>query len=68
MTTMPDMTPQDLEMFMQDRGWTRKRMGTELEITQDYLRAMLKGETPIRRHMRLALAALAYRMPPYRGK
>lgn len=58
------MTPTDLEAFRARMGWRRKRLGAELEISQDRLRRFLDGIQPIPRHIALACTALAMGAPP----
>ncbi len=59
------MTAADLLAFQQQRmAWRRNRLGAELGISQDRLRRMLSGHSPIPRHIALACAALAYGLPP----
>jgi len=58
------MTPTDLEAFRTRMGWTRKRLGSELEISQDRLRRFLDEVQPIPRHIALACTALALGAPP----
>jgi hypothetical protein len=60
------MTATDLELFISRmRGWNRKRLGEELEISQTRLRRFLDGRQPIPRHISLACAALAMNLPPW---
>jgi hypothetical protein len=58
------MTPTDLIAFQRRLGWRRNRLGEELGISQDRLRRMLDGHSPIPRHIALACAALALGVPP----
>ncbi len=58
------MTPTDLEAFRARMQWTRKRLGNELDISQDRLRRLLDGVVPIPRHIALACTALAMGTPP----
>ncbi len=58
------MTPTDLLNFQRRLGWRRKRLGEELAVSQDRLRRMLDGQSPIPRHIALACAALAHGLPP----
>ncbi len=57
------MTPADLIAFQKRQGWNRKRLGEELDISQNRLRRMLDEQSPIPRHIALACAALAYGLP-----
>jgi hypothetical protein len=58
------MTPADLEAFRARMQWTRKKLGAELDISQNRLRRLLDGLVPIPRHIALACAALAMGVPP----
>jgi hypothetical protein len=58
------MTPADLEAFQSRMRWNRKRLGAELDISQDRLRRLLEGLVPIPRHIALACTALALGAPP----
>ncbi len=58
------MTPADLESFRARMNWTRRTLGSELDISQDRLRRLLEGSVRIPRHIALACAALAYGLPP----
>lgn len=58
------MTPAELLLFQEERHWTRRRLGAELGISQDRIRRLLTGMSPIPRHIALACAALAYGLPP----
>jgi transcriptional regulator with XRE-family HTH domain len=53
------MTPTELEAFRKRMGWNRKRLGTELDISQDRLRRFLSGRVSIPRYIALACTALA---------
>lgn len=58
------MTPTQLEAFRKRMNWTRKRLGAELDISQDRLRRLLDGQVDIPRHIALACTALALGAPP----
>ncbi len=58
------MTPAELLAFQDRQGWTRARLGAELGISQDRLRRIMDGQSPIPRCIALACAALAYGLPP----
>jgi len=59
------MTPSDLQTFIAERRWTRKRFGEEMEISQDRLRRWLSGDQPNPRQIALACGAIPYGLPPY---
>jgi hypothetical protein len=60
------MIASDLQKFLDERnGWTRKRLGHELEVSQDRLRRWLSGSQPIPRHIALACAAIVYGAPEW---
>ncbi len=61
------MTPAELLAFQQRLGWTRARLGAELDISQDRLRRLLGSRVAIPRHIALACAALAQGVPPMGG-
>jgi Helix-turn-helix domain len=58
------MTPIDLEAFRVRMKWRRKELGAALEISQDRLRRLLDGRSPIPRHIALACSALALGVLP----
>ena len=58
-------TPDILTRFQQSRRWNSAEMARQLGVSADRLRRMKAGEVPIRRTIRLALAALAYNLPEY---
>jgi hypothetical protein len=58
------LTATDLESFRARMRWNRKRLGAELDISQDRLRRLLDGIQPIPRHIALACTALALGAPP----
>lgn len=60
------MTAADLQRFLDEReGWNRKRLGHELDVSQNRLRRWLSGAQTIPRHISLACAALAYGLPEW---
>lgn len=56
----------DLNAFQKYKGWSNNRFADELGITVQSLRAFKSGDRPIRKHLGLTLAALAYGMQPYK--
>jgi len=58
-------TAADLQRFLDERSLSRKEAGAALAVSQDRLRRWLAGEQPIPRHISLALAAMAYGLPPW---
>lgn len=58
----------DLHVFLDERRMTRKELGAALEVSQDRIRRWLAGDQPIPRHISLALAAMAYGLPPWPGR
>lgn len=61
------MTSEQLEEFRCGRGWNKSRLASELEISRDWLRGMLTGARPVPKHIALAIAAMAFNLPPYGG-
>jgi len=58
----------DLARFLDERSLTRKELGAALAVSQNRLRRWLDGSQPIPRHISLALAAMAYGLPPWPGR
>lgn len=61
-------TAADLARFLDERSLSRKDAGAALDVSQARLRRWLSGEQPIPRHISLALAAMAYGLPPWPGR
>lgn len=61
-------TAADLQTFLDERSLSRKEAGAALQVSQDRLRRWLDGSQPIPRHISLALAAMAYGLPPWPGR
>lgn len=61
-------TASDLAHFLDERRLTRNELCGALGVSKDRLRRWLSGEQPIPRHISLALAAMAYGLPPWPGR